>query len=104
MPAPSIDLPIRPLTTAEKRLVRHIDEHWDRAHALAQLKSGLQTAVEIELATLPIYLYAYYSVDRTPKGFPSTDVSRFADEVGGVIMSVVVEEMLHLSLSANILY
>lgn len=97
-------LPVRPLTEAEQRLVRHIDEHWDRARALTELRDGLQTAVEIELATVPLYLFAYYSINRTPQGFPATDLSRFADQAGGIMMSVAVEEMLHLSLSSNMLF
>ena len=97
-------LPVRPLSEAEKRLVRHIDAHWTRDYALAQLHAGLQTAIEIELATLPIYLYTYYSINRTPTGFPGTELSRFADQAGGIIMSVAVEEMLHMSLSSNVLF
>lgn len=98
--------PVRPLTDAEKHLVRYIDEHWNREQALAELRGGLQTAIEIELATVPIYLFTYYSIDRTPKGqaFPATELSRFADRAGGIIMSVAVEEMLHMSLSSNVLY
>lgn len=98
------DLPVRPLSEAEQRLVRHIDEHWNRARALSELRDGLQTAVEIELATVPLYLFAYYSINRTPEGFPETELSRFAGQAGGIMMSVAVEEMLHLSLSSNMLF
>ncbi len=97
-------LPVRPLSPAETRLVKHIDTHWTRDYALSQLHAGLQTAVEIELATLPIYLFTYYSINRTPTGFPGTGLSRFADQAGGVVMSVAVEEMLHMSLTSNILF
>ncbi|HEX7644049.1 MAG TPA: ferritin-like domain-containing protein [Burkholderiaceae bacterium] len=102
----SKDDPVRPLTEAERHFVRFIDEHWNREQALAELRGGLQTAIEIELATIPIYLFTYYSINRTPaaQGFPATGLSRFADRAGGVIMSVAVEEMLHMSLSSNILY
>ncbi len=96
--------PVRPMTPAERRLVKHIDRTWTREQALSELKSHLQIAVEVELATIPIYLYAYYSIDRTPTGFPETRLSRFADQAGAVIMSVAVEEMLHMSLSSNILF
>ena len=71
------DIPVRPLSEAEQRLVRHIDEHWNRARALMELRDELQTAVEIELATVPLYLFAYYAINRTPEGFPATDLSRF---------------------------
>src|SRR5690606_18977186 len=40
----------------------------------------------------------------TPAGFPNTPLARFADKAGAVIMSVAVEEMLHMSLSCNILF
>jgi Ferritin-like len=96
--------PVRPPTLAEKRLIAHIDKTWTREQALSELKTHLQVAIEIELATIPIYLYAYYSIDRTPNGFPGTPLSRFADRAGAAVMSVAVEEMLHMSLSSNVLF
>ena len=100
------------LTDTEKILVSKINSEWDKSKALLTLKSSLQVAVTIELATIPIYLYAYYSINRkpgsgTPKNadaFPKTTVSRFADKAGALIMSVAIEEMLHMSLSSNVLY
>ncbi|WCM91496.1 ferritin-like protein [Acidovorax sp. NCPPB 2350] len=97
-------LPVRPLTAAEQRLVHHLDAHWTPARALSELQAHLQIAIEVELATIPLYLYTYYSIDRTPAGFPDTELSRFADEAGATVMSIAVEEMLHMSLSSNILY
>lgn len=96
--------PVMPLTEAERRLVEQIDRTWTRERALHELKSHLQVAIEVELATIPIYLYTYYSIDRTPQGFPDSPISRFADQAGATIMSVAVEEMLHMSLSSNVLY
>ena len=101
---PSRPLPVRPLTKREHALVEHINRHWTREQALSELKAHLQVAIEIELATIPIYLYTYYSIDRTPQGFPNTPLSRFADRAGATIMSVAVEEMLHMSLSSNVLF
>ncbi|VAW55786.1 hypothetical protein MNBD_GAMMA07-1986 [hydrothermal vent metagenome] len=95
---------VPPLSETETELVRVINTTWSHQKALSELKSHLQVAVEIELATIPVYLYAYYSINRTPKHFPDTDVSRFADKAGALVMSVAVEEMLHMSLSANILF
>lgn len=100
------------LTPAEKELVETLNSRWNKEQALTELTKTLQVAVTIELATIPIYLSAYYSIERTPsskkphipQAFPKTEVSRFADEAGAVIMSVAVEEMLHLSLAANVLY
>ena len=72
---------------------------------LAELKANLQTAIEIELATIPIYLYTYYSLIRnTESGETMSDAQLFANKAGGLIMSVAVEEMLHMSLSSNVLY
>ncbi|GAA0591579.1 hypothetical protein HPO96_05085 [Kribbella sandramycini] len=59
---------------------------------LESLRSHLQWAVELEHATLPPYLYALYSLDPT----------RNADAVE-LVSSVFVEEMIHLSLAANLL-
>ena len=76
-----------------------------RDKILSRLKGDLQAAISVELATIPIYLYSYYSINRTVNsGRDLTDTSRFANEAGGVIMSVAVEEMLHMSLSSNIYF
>ncbi len=77
----------------------------DREKLLARLKTDLQAAIAVELATIPIYLYTYYSINRTKtSGQELTDTARFANEAGAVIMSVAVEEMLHMSLSSNIYF
>lgn len=52
----------------------------------------LQTAIELEHSTLPPYLCALYSI-----------VEGTNAEAQSVLRSVVVEEMLHLTLAANIL-
>lgn len=100
------DTPYEPpaLTESELVLVNNINKNWSKEKALNELKNHLQIAVEIELATIPIYLYTYYSINRTPDGFPSTPVSQFADKAGAIILSVAVEEMLHMSLSSNVLF
>ena len=55
------------------------------------LMQALQLAIELEHSTIPPYLCALYSIK------PGTNV-----EVAGLIRSVVVEEMLHMALVANI--
>lgn len=95
---------VPPLSEREQELVNTINETWSKDQALAELRSHLQTAVEVELATIPVYLYTYYSLDRTPEQFPKTELSRWADYAGALLMSVPVEEMLHMSLAANVLY
>jgi hypothetical protein len=56
------------------------------------LRCALQNAIELEHATIPPYLYALYSIK------PGTNL-----EVAGLIKSIVLEEMLHMSLDCNIL-
>lgn len=56
------------------------------------LRSHLQTAIEIEHSTIPTYLCALYSIQE--------DSNTFAYQT---IQSVVMEEMLHMLLAANIL-
>jgi hypothetical protein len=97
--------PVTRLSPAEKAFVDQLNAHGDRATVLAELKSNLQTAIEIELATIPIYLSTYYSIVRnTTTGEGLGELELFANKAGGVIMSVAVEEMLHMSLSSNILF
>ena len=56
------------------------------------LRDALQAAIELEHAVIPPYLYALYSL------LPGAN-----EAAAGIIGSVVVEEMLHLTLAANIL-
>lgn len=97
--------PITRLTPAEAAFVTHLNATGDRDQILAELKTNLQTAIEIELATIPIYLYTYYSIVRNAASGEAIDpVQAYANKAGGVIMSVAVEEMLHMSLSSNVLF
>lgn len=92
-------------TPAEALIIKKYIDHLTPEEALAHLQRDLQTAVEIELATIPIYLYTYYSINRTyTSGEQLDEIGQFANQAGGVIMSVAVEEMLHMSLSSNILF
>lgn len=54
--------------------------------------ASLQSAVELEHATIPLYLYGLYSLDASKNA-----------EIANIIQSVVVEEMLHMTLAANVL-
>jgi hypothetical protein len=56
------------------------------------LHESLQAALVLELATIPPYLTAYYSL----KSGENTDIA-------DLIRSVVIEEMLHLTIAANVL-
>ena len=59
---------------------------------LEELRVHLQFAIGLELATIPVYLTGLYSI----VDGENTVASR-------VIQSVVVEEMLHMALAANVL-
>ena len=60
--------------------------------AVQPVRDALQLAIELEHATIPVYLYTVYSLD------PAKNA-----EIVQLIDSVVVEEMLHMVLSANVL-
>lgn len=84
--------------------------------AVATLKTVLRAAVKLEMATIPIYLYTYYSICRKPgrnnaptgaplpsvEAFPA-ESSLYGNQAGATVMSVAVEEMLHMSLAMNLL-
>ena len=53
---------------------------------------ALQQAIELEHATIPPYLYALYSLN------PSANAA-----IAAILQSVVVEEMLHMTLVSNVL-
>jgi Ferritin-like len=55
------------------------------------IQAALQTAIELEHATIPPYLYAYWSLSD-----PNQTIQ-------GLIRSVVIEEMGHLALACNVL-
>ena len=59
---------------------------------LEVLKAALQQAIELEHATVPVYLYALYSLDRAKNA-----------AIAGILASVVMEEMLHMTLACNVL-
>ncbi|HEV2864309.1 MAG TPA: ferritin-like protein [Pyrinomonadaceae bacterium] len=63
------------------------------------VQGALQSAIELEHATIPPYLYALYSLDPSDKvgGVPTNNL------ISEIIQSVVVEEMLHMTLASNVL-
>jgi ferritin-like protein len=63
----------------------------DRGDQPAVLKA-LQDALRLEHATLPLYLYSYYSL------MPGKN-----SDIANVIWSVIMEEMLHMALVCNII-
>ena len=56
------------------------------------VRRALDAAIQLEHSTIPPYLYALYSLDPGKNG-----------AIASIIRSVVVEEMLHMTLACNIL-
>ena len=78
----SLGVSDRRLTPAERKVVNryNTDSKFTHDSLLSKLKKTLQTAVEVELATIPIYLHTYYSIERKPKGFKSAMKDEKKDE------------------------
>ena len=72
----------------DRQIIHEIHGAADRA----DLARYLQRAIELEHATIPPYLTAMYSL------IPGTN-----DEIAALIRSVVIEEMSHMTIAANIL-
>lgn len=60
--------------------------------SIEALRKAVQTAVELEHATIPPYLTAMFSLANTEN-----------TKIAGLIHSVVIEEMLHLTIACNVL-
>ena len=71
-----------------KTIAQHIQ---DGISTLADLQDALQTAMQLEFATLPPYLCAQWSINSDPS------------DVGGMIQGVAVQEMYHFALAGNML-
>jgi hypothetical protein len=63
-----------------------------------QLGAHLYQAAKLEMSTIPLYLYANYSIQTRGYSQSSTGTSAWR-----AIKSVVIEEMLHLCLARNLL-
>lgn len=59
---------------------------------VADARAALQSALEFEHATIPLYLYALYSLDASKNA-----------KIAAIIQSVATEEMLHMTLVANVI-
>src|ERR1043166_1854716 len=62
------------------------------AGGVPAISTALQQAIELEHSTIPPYLYALYSMNE--------DLN---SEIAEIVESVAIEEMLHLTLAANVL-
>jgi Ferritin-like len=63
---------------------------------LEWIKEALQAAVALELATIPPYLCAYWSIKNPDKRGPSRTASR-------ILLDILYQEMRHLGLVCNML-
>jgi hypothetical protein len=61
------------------------------------LAYSLQEAIQLEWATIPPYLCAYWSI-KTGSTAPAS-----TNEIAGTIQSIVIQEMLHMGLACNML-
>jgi len=69
---------------------------------LTEVVKHVKTAMMIELTTIPLYLYAAYSIDITSSNLAPNTLAAGQD-TRKKILGVVVQEMLHLALSGNLL-
>jgi hypothetical protein len=75
------------------RLQRSMLEGLTGPHpSLDKVQQSLLRAIKLEHATIPVYLYALYSLDEAKN-----------QEIASIIRSVVIEEMLHMVLACNVL-
>src|SRR5215213_1237632 len=63
-----------------------------------ELQDHLYHAIQVELSTIPLYLYPAYSIKTQGYSQWSAGMSAFR-----TIRSVVIEEMLHLCLARNLM-
>jgi len=63
----------------------------DGISTLPDLQDALQTAMQLEFATIPPYLCAQWSINSDPSG------------VGSMVQDIVVQEMFHFALAGNML-
>lgn len=81
---------------------------------LADLQNHLWEACYVEMSTIPLYLYAMYSIQSQIEGgtagyVGNVNQSSSASAISSMsafrtIRSIVIEEMLHLTLARNVLY
>jgi hypothetical protein len=71
-----------------KTIAQHIQ---DGITTLADQQDALQTAMQLEFATLPPYLCAQWSINSDPS------------DVAGTIQGIAVQEMHHFALAGNML-
>lgn len=85
-------------TTTSAVLASHPVDPEGPIDSVDDLRNHLYQAAFVELSTVPLYLYAAYSIQTQNYSQWSPGLSAFR-----TIRSVVIEEMLHLSLARNLM-
>ena len=86
-----IIIPGRPLFgQVHKRYFQN--SNFDEHCTVSRIKEQLQTAIQLEWATIPTYLTSLYSI-----------IDGCNDEIYGLIRDIIMQEMLHMTQAANIL-
>ncbi len=86
-PLPTLEIRTHHMIHLQPQLFRALQS--GGVHAVQE---ALQNAIMLEHATIPVYLYALYSLD------PARNAV-----IAAIVRSVVIEEMLHMNLACNIL-
>ncbi|UIP30185.1 ferritin-like protein [Photobacterium sp. TLY01] len=74
------------------KLKRQIIDKIRDISEVSELREYLQSAIELEHATVPVYLTGLFSLKQAQNV-----------EAGNIVRSVVIEEMLHMSIACNVL-
>ncbi|WP_120512870.1 ferritin-like domain-containing protein [Photobacterium salinisoli] len=74
------------------KLKRQIIDKIHDISEVSELREYLQSAIELEHATVPVYLTGLFSLKQAQNV-----------EAGNIVRSVVIEEMLHMSIACNVL-
>lgn len=74
------------------KLQKNIVEQVRQVTTVQELRTYLQNAIELEHATIPVYLTGLFSIKQG-----TNDAAR------KIVLSVVIEEMLHMSIACNVL-
>jgi hypothetical protein len=85
---------VRDLSTAKRTAIQQWLKNplYMRIESVDDLRRALQSAIELEHSTIPVYLTSLFSLK-----------DGYNERVANIIQGVVVEEMLHMALACNLL-
>jgi len=90
--------PRNPVKMSHKK-IEH--DHHERATLLERFQANVHVAAQIELTTIPLYLSAMWSI--WPNSTVKPAVRQLAQYAQDTLKSVVIQEMLHMTLDGNVL-